>query len=88
MILRSTVRLVTPLETPSGFFTSILKVLPRKTRRMVKPGQLFGMQGSMRRPSISGRTPRIHWKAVWWLHETVPDSHGTRDFPALRLQVA
>jgi len=62
--------------------------LPRKTRSTLKPGQAFGMQGSRRRPSISGRTPRIHCNAVWCDHEAVPESQATRDLPALRLQVA
>src|ERR1035437_5607317 len=87
-VLPSMERDFTPLETRDGFLTSIFKVLPRKTRVILKPGHCFGMHGSMRRPSASGRTPRIHWSAVWWLHEAVPESHGTRDLPALRLHVA
>ena len=51
----------TPLQTPRGFFTSIVYVTPRNLRRTVKPFHFLGTHGSILRPSKSGRTPRMYW---------------------------
>jgi len=59
----------------------MLILLPRKRRVALKPFHDEGMHGSMRRPSYSGRRPRMCWVAVKYDQAAEPLSQGTRDAP-------
>jgi hypothetical protein len=51
----------------------------------VNPFHFFGMQGSIRRPSVSGRTPRTYRVIAKWVHVAEPESQGIREAPCLGL---
>ena len=50
-------------------------VVPRNRRVARNPVQEPGITGSTRRPSCSGRMPRIHWLIATMFQAAVPVSH-------------
>ena len=58
----------------AGFRTAIRYIAPRKLRTASNPSHSDGRHGSIRKPSCSGRIPRIHWVIATKFHAAVPVS--------------